>query len=353
MITSPNLKAVICDGMGWFSETDYKRALLVYEEIEYLIPDQIVEFEDVTGKRQVVFFPDKLNPRKKPYQIGHYQPTNEYIDILFSAAQADASLPGFSQVIESIPEYDRLYTWRVVNGDGDLGQGCSLALKPDQVIHAHALLLNKFLLAADKLGAIPITGKPYVRKLMEIKYRNAAQVLQELDPMAEFFGNPQSLRHDPVVAQIVSAFISDEELASRSNEEISAFKEKHQEHFAKFSYTVRQMVAKIATLPPSSNFAKDLTNLAQTEVWREKKKIEDDLKAGWDRFFRTTIKTSVGGLLSMGVIPFLSLGELTLASAISAGAAITPWAVSELLALGESRKKAGKNGQYYLLNFKG
>lgn len=33
---SPALAAMMCDGMGWFSRLDYKRMLLVYDQIYYL-----------------------------------------------------------------------------------------------------------------------------------------------------------------------------------------------------------------------------------------------------------------------------------------------------------------------------
>jgi len=41
MDSSPTLSAIMCDGMGWFSDIDYKRMLLTYDEIyrESVIPE--------------------------------------------------------------------------------------------------------------------------------------------------------------------------------------------------------------------------------------------------------------------------------------------------------------------------
>ena len=57
MPISPNLSAIMCDGLGWFNEIDYKRLLLTYNEVYYLLPRNLVQFKDERGKTRSLYFP--------------------------------------------------------------------------------------------------------------------------------------------------------------------------------------------------------------------------------------------------------------------------------------------------------
>ena len=170
---SPVLTAMMCDGMGWFSPLDYKRMLLVYDRIYYLLPSRTVEFDDISGARQSVYFPIQFQ-QSALFEICHDVLETSVRDVLFATAKLDAESERFRAGVASIPVEDRSYTWRVTNADADLGGGSSPALKPDEEVLAHAVLLNKFLLAADRLNCIPITGKPYVHGLIRDKFERAA-----------------------------------------------------------------------------------------------------------------------------------------------------------------------------------
>lgn len=350
---SPTLSAIMCDGMGWFSEIDYKRMLLLYDEIFYLIPKTLVEFKDISGQRQSMLFPVvyRENPSFKVY---YYEPDQTIYDVMFISVKNDISNDKFKEAVKAIPQRERLYTWRVTNADGDLGRGKSLELKPDQDVFAHGILLNKFLLAANHLNCIPITGKPYIRSLISEKYRASIQSLRanrpDLLPPSLKKG---TIRLSPAASQIISSIVPDSELEKRTETEILKYKSKNKALFERFSYTIRQFVNKVGSLPFSRDFESEVEELISTEVWREQKAVEQELRSAWENFFKRNIKAVVGGLVGVGITPFLSLGSITIGSVIAAAGAMTPWATSELMKFLDKRKQAQQHGLYYLMKFTG
>jgi len=339
--------------MGWFSETDYKRMLLLYDEIYYLIPRTPVEFEDIYGQRQFMYFPIVFheNPSCKVY---HYEPDPNIRNLILAAAKNDVSNPKFKMAVKSIPQRERIYTWRVTNADGDLGGGKSLGLMPDQDARAHAVLLNKFLLAADRLNCIPITGKSYIHGLISEKYRIGIESLRETRPdLLPLPLQTGQIRLNPVASRIVSSVVPDVELEKRTETEILAYKDRNKALFERFSYTVRQLVDQVNSLPLSEDFEAEVEDLVNTEVWREQKAVEQELRFAWENFFKSTIKAVVGGVVAVGITPFLSLGSITIGSVIAAATAIAPWATSELIDFLDKRKQAQQHGLYYLMKFAG
>ena len=186
---SPVLSAVMCDGMGWFSANDYKRMLLLYDKIFYLIPSRTTEFEDIDGRPQFLVFPK--NMRQLGFEYRHYEPDELMRGLIMQAAEADAGRASFASTVASILASERLYTWRITNTDADLGHGSSVSIRPGEDALAHALLLKKFLLGAESVGAIPITGKKSSRS----NIREICCVDEnERDVRAE--GHAERRRHD-------------------------------------------------------------------------------------------------------------------------------------------------------------
>jgi hypothetical protein len=98
-------------------------------------------------------------------------------------------------------------------------------------------LLSKFLVAADLLDAVPITGKPYIHALVSEKYRIAQSVNPESREPSPI-SNPSL---NPIAIQVINAIITDDELERRTEVEIVEYKEKHRQLFDMFSYTVRKL----------------------------------------------------------------------------------------------------------------
>lgn len=351
MTISPNLSAIMCDGMGWFSDVDYKRMLLTYDEIHYLLPENPVPFNDVGGKREFLYFPMVF--RKSPsFKVYHFVPDDKSRQLITAATEADLSNPNFTQVVGAIPKHEQLYTWRVVNADGDLGSGQSINLSPDQKAFAHAILLNKFLLAANALQSIPITGKPYIHGLLSEKYNFGVERLRATHPdLLPLSLRSGSIKHNPVAARLVAALVSDEELEKRTDADIMRFKDQNWELFSKYSYYVRDLVKQISSLPFAHGFEAEVDELIKTEMWKEKTDIEKELKSAWERFFKSVIKSAVAGLVGVAITPFMSLGAITWASVAAASIAILPWVTSELIDFLEARKKVQEHGLYYLMKF--
>jgi hypothetical protein len=334
---------MMCDGMGWFSPLDYKRMLLVYDRIYYLLPSKTVEFEDVGGSRQNIYFPIQFQS-KVSFEVCHDVPEKSVRDLIFTAARLDAESVRFRAVLDTVPAEDRLYTWRIANADADLGGGSSPALRPYEQALAHAALLNKFLLAADHLNCIPISGKPYFHGLISDKFDRVVP--------APFPTQARSIKLGPVAARLVAAIVPDDELAKRTEQDIVEYREKNRNLFEQFSYSVQAMVKQVGSLPASADFERDVQQLLSTEVWRDQVSIENDLRAAWDSFFKAALKSAVGSAVAVGITPLLSLGHLTLGSLLTGAAAVAPWATSEAMRFLENRKKAREHGLYYLVRFR-
>lgn len=339
----PTLTALMCDGMGWFNATAYKRTLLLYDKIYYLLPRDTVPFEDLDGRRRHLLFPPGLRDSRL-CTVTHFDLPDDLHRIVSDAATADSSDRAFLQAMAPIPVADQAYTWKVVNANPQFGGGSSLGLPPDQLPRAQALLLNTFLLAADALGHVPITGKAYLHGLVAAKYPNAAA----LSPEAARVLRPDVARaFHPVALELASALISDEQLEARTEEDILAYKERNHALFLAFSAELLQLTAAVSALPGSRDFEAEVQHCLQTTVWQRRAAIEEEFQATWQSFFKTAAKATVTGLLGLGVAPFVPLGALVAGSAAAIGA----WAVPDLLDTLFKHRKARSHGLYYLMGF--
>lgn len=340
---SPLLSAVMCDGMGWFSKIDFKRMLLLYDRILYLVPSRTVQFRDLDGSSKYIVISPEL--QELGFQFQHYAPDGGMAEIMFRASVSDAGRSSFAAAVAGIPEQERLYTWRVANADADLGGGSSIALHPDQDALAHGLLLNKFLIAADHMDAVPITGKQYIHALICDKYKMAQSAEGTEGPF-----RTKPFLH-PFAIRVIQALVPDAELERRSEAAIVEYKDKHRKLFERFSYAMRKLVTQVSGLPGTDDFDRQVSEIINTEIWRDKTEAEQELRSAWGDFFKSALKSTVAGAVALGITPFLSLGSLGLASVLAGAAAASPWATAELIKILEKRRQAGQHGVYYLMNF--
>ena len=361
---TPVLSAMMCDGMGWFDDVDYKRMVLAFDQIHYLLPKHLAEFRDQAGAPRNLFFPLSLY-ESRAFTVAHFVPDDRQRDLLFAAASCDTTNQQFVAIVESIPPQDRTYTWSVTNADGDLSADASSpSLPASDVIRAHALLINKFCLAADQAKCVPITGRSYVHRMLAEKLRSGVNGLRDTAPDLL----PPNLRkrdvtHSVVVGRLIQAMVSDDELATRSLDDIMAFKTTNRQLFARFSLSVRQLVSKVQSTPLDVTFDREIEDLVATDVWAELHEIEAELRSTWTKVFRSGLKATIRGLfdrkafklasaISVGTVP-ISLQGLTVVSALTAAVPIAGWALSELVDLLESRKAVARRGLYYMVKFAG
>ena len=361
MIT-PTLTALMCDGMGSFSALDYKRMLLAFDRIFYLLPERLVDFRDVTGKTAHLTFPETLRTESDAFAACFYELDSDRRQMVFEAAKADLSQPELQGVARAIPDDELLYTWRLVNADGSFGDGASIGLSDEDLPLAQLLLFNKYLLAAQHHGAVPITGKTYVHRMLAAKYRFARKTIEQHAPDAL---RESDLKHGPFVTELISMFVDDEDLAARNYSEIVAYKRRHAARFEEFSYLVRELVDQVTALPADPGFERDVRDVVQMKVWRKYADAKNEMRSAWDSFFSegvksavksentkslvTTIATTAASSVALGVLPQLTAGAMTWASVLALGGAMAPWALSELVDVLAKHRRAKKNGIYYLM----
>src|SRR5690349_13020276 len=90
----PALTAMICDGLGWFTSLDFKRALLVFEGIHYLLPEDTLAFRDIDGAERWLMFPQWLYG-SKTFSVKHSSIDLEISGRLAECALADGKDPAF------------------------------------------------------------------------------------------------------------------------------------------------------------------------------------------------------------------------------------------------------------------
>jgi hypothetical protein len=339
-MSSPVFSAVMCDGMGWFSKEDYKRMLLLFDKVYYLLPRHVVEFEDIDGSPGFGVFPSWHNNRGL-FEPRAFEPDAQSHQLLVDASRGDAADAAFTRAVLNIPAGDRLYTWRVVNADGEIGRGRSPALRPDDQVLAHALLLNKFLLAADQLGSVPISGQPHVHALIRHKYDRGVPYIAHGDAAPV----PAELaqRVQPVAIQLSKAIVSDVDLSRRTEEEILEFKDSHRDTFTRFHLSLRTVARSIETMPDTREFEASLRELATLQAWKEAEEHRGQLRSAWGKFFKRAVTDVAGAALTAGIAPGVGLIDL-----------VTKGVPDLAMTLGETvakRGRAGENGLYYLLQF--
>jgi hypothetical protein len=105
---APSLSALMCDGMGWFSKNDFKRMLLFYDQILYLVPSRTAEFRDIDGQPKYIMFSKQR--QEIGFQYQHYRPDDVMADVLFMELDSTPSgrpLRLSSRVFRRKTEYTR------------------------------------------------------------------------------------------------------------------------------------------------------------------------------------------------------------------------------------------------------
>lgn len=348
--------------MGVFSDLDYKRALLTYDKILYLLPKNVVRFPDVTGKRQTLLYPMRIYDSPE-FVVHHFIPSKTLLPHLPTLGRGDLCAAPFRKAMDSFDAGGRLYAWRVINADGDLNEGESLALPPEDQPVAAAILLDKFLMAADEARCVPIAGRMYVEQLITAKYQMARANQDNGSAIPNVDFAKLHLRFPAVSQAILATTIADEELERRTFEEILGFKEENRNLFDQFSLMVRRFTARVNELPATSRFQSELEDLLATDVWEARTDLEEALKQRWANVFRSgltqaakadavtaAIRQGLTGI-AIGVLPTLSLGTISVSSALAGVAAVAPWLVGEIADYLGSTSKASKHGMYYIHKF--
>ena len=98
-VVTPSLSALMCDGMGWFSKNDFKRMLLLYDRIMYLVPSRTVEFMDVNGRPNYILVSKQL--QEVGFQFQHYEPDGPMAEAMIHSAKIDVNGGCEERVVKS------------------------------------------------------------------------------------------------------------------------------------------------------------------------------------------------------------------------------------------------------------
>jgi hypothetical protein len=59
------------------------------------------------------------------------------------------------------------------------------------------------------------------------------------------------------------------------------------------------MVMQVTSLPASVNFDREVQQLLNSELWRAKAAVEDELRTAWESFFKAAVKSAVSGAIAV------------------------------------------------------
>jgi hypothetical protein len=329
---------MMCDGLGWFTPLDFKRTLLVFEKIEYLLPKETVAFRDIDGIERWLIFPQWLY-KSRAFSIEHSSVDVDLSARVAQCALADAQDVAFRAAVAEVPASDRLYAWRVASSDATFSPILVDLPRDDGEVVAHALLLNRFLVSADLSGQMPISGRSHIRRLLATKLATA--------PSASGLRPATTAKVQPISLALVEAFVADDDLDQATEAQICAYKEANSELFRQFTSEVIQISNAIKELPLDQQFEAALKELQMTDLWRRRNDIAADLRDAWTSFFKTAAKGTAAALLGLGVIPGMPLSAI----ALTAASASATWAIPDLIELLARRRKVRRHGMYYLMNF--
>jgi hypothetical protein len=331
------LTASMLDGFGWFPEERYRRTLLLFDNIRYVLPDY------VSG----LMAPPWVYGRPDFEPVEHRSDSSDVRERL-ERAELGARDVGFQQAFEAVPDDDAAYALRVVAADRELRfDSRSLVEEP---IVAVSYLAEKLLDHCHVSGSIPVVGQDYASRILAFK---SAQRLGGPPSSGDILTGQQATALHTVAAGLSYTFVSDADLLATSPERILQYKtsnrellERHQMHLV----SVAQRFAELSS--DDGRFATEMVALRQ-QALSDRMTMEHDAWQAWRsaglQLAQKSLLVAGGGLITaLGLIGTRSLLEVA-ASALPAMVGATAFAAVEGLKARETVRKVRTVAVSYLV----
>jgi hypothetical protein len=320
------LTASMIDGFGWFPEERYRRTLLLFDRIQYVLPNYV---RGLMAPPWVYGQPD-FEAIESPSDTGRARERLEH-------AERDTHDPEFRQLFELIPEDDAVYSLNVLRSDIEMqSSGRPMVHKP---ITAVSYLAEKLLDHCAAVGCVPVVGQDYAASILAFK---SARRLTPLSSGSVLTG-PQATALNTVAAGLSYAFVSDADLRRTTTERILRYKAANRELLDRHQLHLVSVAQRFAQLAPNeAQFMQEMSALRQ-QALAERMAMEQDAREAWHsagfRLAERGLLVAGGGLITaLGLIGSKSLVEVA-ATAVPAFVGASAFAaVQGLKAWNETRK---------------
>lgn len=254
------------DGFGRFDEGDYRRAFLLFDHVEYLLPSQV---------RGPLWYPQSVL-KSREYTAHHLSIDLSDVEVR-AMVERDLGDPGFTSIVARVPEMDRQYAANVIQTDPELAW--LLAAFPDAgEAAALSALVSKLLLNAARTGAMPIVGQDHAWELIA----NRLKLVEE--PATPTAGALTSLA-EPLTFSLLHAglalsFVDSDKLAELPFDVLLSFKSRNQRLLDQHQLHLLSVAQRLPELPDDGAVRKHIAAL-RLEARKEQVKLEQEAKDAW------------------------------------------------------------------------
>jgi hypothetical protein len=279
------LRAVMIDGFGWFQTGDFRRAWLLFDEVDYVFPAEL---------RGDMWFPPLV--RNDPwYRVQRPSPSSEDRGDIERWLDHDVGSASFRAALNGIPSDDLAYARRIVATDLAL---CELLerFSADDPAPALSILTSKLLIAARQTKAVPIVGKQYAWTLLAAKLSTQTAIGWDTQSRvnAAAFAAGLSLQR-----------IDGNALAQLEFSTLDAFKHKHASLLDRHQRHLLEVALAYGGLPDGDEFERSLAAL-ELQAEAERAEFDREWTAVWSEAGFDVLKNVVSAAVS-SAIPAVAL----------------------------------------------
>lgn len=251
------------DGFGWFEKADFRRAYLMFEEVEYILPRDVAP---------PLFYPLAVY-EATGHRVVHAELSSGALPLIAQQATIDAQRSSMSQLVGSIPRDDVEYARLVV--------GCDVELEPllrgklPDAGWAISFLVNKLVWHAARTGAVPIIGRGYAGSILREKLQTSSSVSRLTSTVPKVHRDYAAFG-----AGLSLAFISNEKLAALPFAVLEEFKQDNKVLLARQDRHISSIVERYQALGEGAGMEARIASLRE-DVSREREALETDARLAW------------------------------------------------------------------------
>jgi len=321
------LTASMLDGFGWFPEERYRRTLLLFDGMRYVLPSYV---KGLMAPPWVYSQPD--------FEAVEHGSDTESVRSRRERAERDANDQAFRCFFQTIPEEDASYALNVVSSDRELRSENRPVIQEPTV--AVSYLAEKLLDYCDANGCVPVVGQDYAANILAFK--SARRLVTPLSTGA-VFNLQQATALNTVAAGLSYAFLSDSDLKRTTKEKILRYKADHRELLERHHLHLVSVAQRFAELSADdAAFTTELLALRQ-QALAERMTMEQEAREAWRsaglELAEKSLLVAGGGLITaLGLIGTKSLADLAATALPAAVGAATVVAAQGLKAWNQSKK---------------
>jgi hypothetical protein len=273
------------DGFGWFEAGDYRRAWLLFDELEYVLPGRL------DGP---LWYPLHVCESTE-FRIEWFR-VDDFRDAVHQGVLTDSRDQVLREMVSQVPARDLWYARSVVESDADMRDLLS-EFPADDPVPAVSALVTKFLLRTAITGSIPIVGKEYAWSILSRKIELLAATSTRAMEARGLLTDSQGAAFSRFAAGLSLDFLSTPSLVDVPFEKLKEFKERSKPLLRDHQLHLAEVAQKFDQIPHGEAFTK---NLRELRLAAEARRAELDAAAreAWSTMRFDLGKRAIEGALA-------------------------------------------------------